>query len=263
MNQASLPWNHQPNKSNLQEPKKNEDGTSSIPTTLNGVTKVNCNAKSQQKYSDSIENHINKLRQTINESNKDKYAHSKIGDSNIKGYVCNLQTILSNNYGLYSVVKPGSSTSELKETAKEEVSQLSHDDLIVICSDSSDYKMNKFSSTFKNFIKTNNHTNIILINVPFRYDLLNSTSVNSSISTLNKRLKTLVKVFSQISFLKTDNNRNLFTIASLLHLTFKHKTYDPIILGWHNEIQVNSNLICEANQVKLSNRNSSHKKKFQ
>jgi hypothetical protein len=51
-----------------------------------------------------------------------------IGDSNIKGYVCNLKPLLSSNYDLYSVVKPESCTSELKESAKEEVSQLSHDD---------------------------------------------------------------------------------------------------------------------------------------
>jgi len=36
------------------------------------------------------------------------------------------------NYELYSVIKPGSSTSELKEMAKEEVSQLSHDVIIII-----------------------------------------------------------------------------------------------------------------------------------
>jgi hypothetical protein len=89
VNQTSLPRNHHPNKPNLQELRKNEDGTYSIPTIVNSVTKVNCNAKSVQKYSDSIENHINKLRQTINECNKDKYALSKkhriilIGDSNI------------------------------------------------------------------------------------------------------------------------------------------------------------------------------------
>jgi hypothetical protein len=42
-----------------------------------------------------------------------------IGGSNIKRYVCNLKSLLSSIYELYSVVKLGSSTSELKETAKE------------------------------------------------------------------------------------------------------------------------------------------------
>ena len=89
----------------------------------------------------------------------------------------------------YSIIKPGSSTSKLYETAKEEVSHLSLDDLIVICSGSIDYELNEFSSTVQNvtnFIKTNNHTNIILINVPFRYDLMNSTTVSSSVSILHR-----------------------------------------------------------------------------
>ena len=51
--------NHQLNKSNLQEPKKNEDGSYSIPTIVNGVTSVNSNAKLEQKYSDSVEISIN------------------------------------------------------------------------------------------------------------------------------------------------------------------------------------------------------------
>jgi len=85
-------------------------------------------------------------------------------------YVCNLKSLLSSNYELYSVVKPGSSTSELKETAKEEVSQLSHANLIVICSSTKYYELNEFSLTLQNItnlIKSNSHTNIIQMNVPF------------------------------------------------------------------------------------------------
>ena len=83
--------------------------------------------------------------------------------------MCNLKSLLSSNYELCSVVKPGSSTGELKETAKEKVSQLSHDDLTVICSGSNDYELNGSSLTLQNitnFIKNNSHTNIILVNVP-------------------------------------------------------------------------------------------------
>jgi hypothetical protein len=98
-----------------------------------------------------------------------------------------LKSLLSYNYELCSVVKPGSSTSELKETEKQDVSQLSHDDLLVICSGTDGYELNEFSLTLQNitnFIKSNSHTNIILINFPFQFDLPNSLSVNSSISDL-------------------------------------------------------------------------------
>jgi lysophospholipase L1-like esterase len=204
-----------------------------------------------------------------------------IGDSNIKGYGCNLKLLLSNNYKLYSVAKPGSSSNELKNTAKEVISQLPHEDVIIICCGTNDYEANEFSLTQRNitqFVQANKHTNIILLNVPFRYDLRNSTSVNSAISTLNRKLK-LVNVSPHASFLETDNNRNSFTkhglhlnksgkrlvtyqLASLLQSVFEQKTSASIILGWHNEIQDNNISICEGNQEKLLIRNSSRNKKI-
>jgi hypothetical protein len=75
--QPSPQTNHQPNKSNLQETKKNEDGSYSIPTIVNSVTSVNYNAKLTKNDSDSIEISVNKLRQNINSCNKDKHALSK------------------------------------------------------------------------------------------------------------------------------------------------------------------------------------------
>ena len=61
------------------------------------------------------------------------------GDSNIREYVYNLKPLLNNSYELYSVIKPGAST-ELKDSAKEEISQLSYDDVIVICYSTNDYE---------------------------------------------------------------------------------------------------------------------------
>ena len=204
MNQPRLPMNHQLNKPNLQEPRKNEDGACFIPTIVNGVTNVNLNPKTEPKYSDSVGNLINTLRETINVSSKKKYSLSKkqriilIGDSNIKGYVCNLKPLLSSNYELYSVIRPGSGTNKLRETAKEDVSQLSHDDLIVISSGTNDYELNEFSLTLQNiinFIQSNNHTIIILMNVPFRYDLPNSISVNRTIINSEQKPTSHCKCF--------------------------------------------------------------------
>jgi len=189
--------------------------------------------------------------------------------------VCNLKPLLSSNYELYSVVKPGSITNELKETAKKAISQLSYDDLIVICSGTNDYELNELSLTLQNitnFVKNNNHTSIILMNVPFRYALPNSISVNRNTSILIRKLQKLVKVLLYARFLETDNNRNLFInhglnlnkldkqllnhpIASLLLSTFEQKSSSPIILRWH-ETQNDNNQTCDVNQVKPSNRNS-------
>jgi len=127
-----------------------------------------------------------------------------IGDSHIRGYANSLKPILNSDYDLYCVVKPGSGSSELTRTASEVIKNLSHDDLVVVCSGTNDYDLNKFSSTFsniKNYINNNNDTNILLTHVPFRYDLHNSLSINKNISVLNGMLKKLVKAFPYSSFL--------------------------------------------------------------
>jgi len=81
-----------------------------------------------------------------------------------------LESLLNNNYELYGVIKPGATTNELKETAKEEVSRLSCNDVILISYDINDYEVNNFSLTLQNiidFIQRNNQTNIISMNLPY------------------------------------------------------------------------------------------------
>jgi len=140
--------------------------------------------------------------------------------------------------------------------------------------------LNELSLTLQNitnFVKKNNHTNTILLNVPFWYDLPNSISANRNISILKRKLQKLLKVFPHAHFLEMDNNRNLFTnhglhlnklgkqlvshqTVSLLLTTFEQKTSSPIILRWH-ETQNDNNQTCDGNQVKTSNRNSIRNRK--
>ena len=51
-------------------------------------------------------------------------------------------------------------------------------------------------------------------------------------------------------------------LASFLHSIFKHKISVPISLSWPNVIQDNNIPTCEANQMKLPNRNSSRNRKL-
>ena len=64
------------------------------------------------------------------------------------------------------------------------------------------------------FNTKNNHTNIILANIPYRYDTTNTSTVNDSIEKFNRRLEKLVKVSPHASFLKTEQNRKLYTIIT-------------------------------------------------
>jgi len=141
-----------------------------------------------------------------------------IGDSNTRGYVHKLESLLNNNYELYSIIKPGATTNELKETAKEEVSRLSCNDVILISYSINDYEGNNLSHTLQNiidFIQRNNQTNIILMTLTYRYDLPNSIAVNRTITSLNRKLKKTIKVFPHTYLMETDNTRSQFTSHGL------------------------------------------------
>ena len=65
---------------------------------------------------------INNLRETIKNLNNKELASSTkhkiklLGDSHLRGYACSLTPIISKDYDILGVVKPGSGSSELKES---------------------------------------------------------------------------------------------------------------------------------------------------
>ena len=59
------------------------------------------------------------------------------------------------------------------------------------------------------------HTNILVLNVPLRYDLHNYSQRNLQISELNSKLKQLCSHLTHTAFLHINNDRQLFTSHGL------------------------------------------------
>jgi len=114
------------------------------------------------------------------------------------------------------------------------------------------------------FVKTNNHTNIILVTVPPRYDGTQSSCVNSEIKSFNRKLKKTVKVYQHTLVVEMDNDRKRFTNHSLhqngqgkemlsklivchTYSVLEQKIDPPIILNWKSD----QNLTVPLNQVKI------------
>jgi hypothetical protein len=110
-----------------------------------------------------------------------------------------------------------------------------------------------------NFIQSNNHTNIILLSVPHRFDLMKSSCVNEEISKFNRKLGKLVKHLKNVSFVKLADNRELFTqhglhlnspgkdilskqLASQIAMILQ-KEVIPINLGWKCEHLENTHAV--------------------
>jgi len=62
-----------------------------------------------------------------------------------------------------------------------------------------------------NFLNTNSNTNIVVVSVPHRYDLIQSSCVNREIRSFNRKLSKLAKAHQRVSFFKMSKHRDFFT----------------------------------------------------
>jgi hypothetical protein len=137
-----------------------------------------------------------------------------MGESHLKGCAAKMIASLDARFDVCGVTKPGSATGTSMETAKGDLEKLTMNDFLIVCSGTNDTDRNYSSNAFKNitnFIGSVNHTNIILICVPYRHDMTDYSHVNTTIKSFNSKLLKLAKIFSHVSIIKIVNNRLLFT----------------------------------------------------
>ena len=194
-----------------------------IPSIINGIVmkpKSRFNLEPSCPFKNEINQHINELTDDISNHNKsDKLYDSPhktvlIGDSHLKGFSSELKSMLKKGYELISIVKPGANSNILRESFQETVKQLSQKDLLVLGCGTNDLELDNFGLLFqnmRNYLSTVSHTNILLLGLPFRYNLSNSSIVNSKILLINKKLQKLTNAFPYTRFLETHNDNKLFT----------------------------------------------------
>jgi len=108
------------------------------------------------------------------------------------------------------VVKPGCELNTLLESANSASGSLTQKDVIFIRGGSNDLSFDKEEPIIDHimeFINTNNHTNIVLANVPIRYDLSYYSQVNKGIRSYNKILMKITKEHKQVALIKIDIDR--------------------------------------------------------
>jgi hypothetical protein len=231
-----------------------------IPTLVNGELKETTNSEitSKHKQNRKCLAWINEMKAKLTEKRNSHTLNKKhkivcIGDSHIRGFVDSTKNLFSNQFEIYSVFKPGSCSSKLNVTANLEISKLTHDDVLIICSGTNDLAVNTSTLAFQNisnFVTRNKPTNMILVNVPYRYDTRKSNIVNEGIGRLNKKLNKLVTISPHARVLETDQDRKLsmnhglhhnrlgkqlffHQIAIMVYSLFEQRNTYPISLSWH------------------------------
>ena len=115
-------------------------------------------------------------------------------------------------------MKSDAGTDILVNLTKNDIMNLSKSGVLIFCGGANDvrkYNCTKALQHIMDFIKTNKHTNIILLNIPLWYNLMQSVCVNNEIKSFNRKLKKMVKVYQHMSILEMDNDKKLFTNHSL------------------------------------------------
>jgi hypothetical protein len=87
-------------------------------------------------------------------------------------------------------VKPGAGAGILVNTANSDITKLTKNNDVICCGGANDVAKNNSTTALRqirNFIKSNNHTNIIFVSAPHRYDFMQSSCVNNEIRSFNKK----------------------------------------------------------------------------
>lgn len=131
--------------------------TEHIPTIANGEISetLNSNVNLINAKEDNMQNFINELKieltnQLSSYSLNRKHKIICVGDSHTRGFSTILTNLMGDNFEFYSVVKPGSNSNQLLETARQEIKKLSSHDALVICSGTNDLATNKPTLAFQN-----------------------------------------------------------------------------------------------------------------
>ena len=175
-------------------------------------------------------------------------------------------------------MKPGAGIGILVNTANSDIKNLTKNDVVIFCGGANDVAKNNYETALRhirNFIKSNNHTSIILVSVPHRHDLIQSSCVNNEIKSFNRKLMKSVTAYQHASILEMGSGRKLFTnhglhlnglgkevqskqIVSHTYALLDQKKDPSIIFSWNSDLRSTVTL----HQGKVTNRASTRTKKI-
>ena len=136
---------------------------------------------------------------------------------------------LNTKFKVRSLIKPGASIHQLVSSHSVDFKCLSKSDAIVINGGTNDLdkcsvNVNGILISMVKFIQEYSNTNIVIVNIPHRYDLMNLDKMNMCIQAYNSKLKTLLKSFKHVSLVEMSNVRRYYTRHGL-HLNSQGKEW--------------------------------------
>jgi len=111
-------------------------------------------------------------------------------------------------------VKPNAGLTELLRTAKSDLHKLPSKDAVIVIGGSNDIGKSELNTNLTSIVKifdVHQHTNIVLTEIPVRYDIEASPWINEQIKRYNKKLVKVTKFNKQVKLIRTKANREHYT----------------------------------------------------
>jgi lysophospholipase L1-like esterase len=122
-------------------------------------------------------------------------------------------------------VKPNARLAELLRTAKSDLNKLSKRDTVIVIGGSNDIgksDLNTNLTSIVKFLDVLQHTNVIMTELPVRYDTGVTLWINEQIKQYNKKLGKVAKSYKQAKLIRITTDREHYTKHGL-HLNSRGK----------------------------------------
>jgi hypothetical protein len=199
-----------------------------IPTIVNGriVSSRNYNHNKNPTKKSTDQSCAPKQKST-------KFVHKVdiTGDSHLRGLAVKVNQYLNTKFKVCSLIKPGASIHQLVSSQTADFKCLNKSDAIVINGGTNDLdkcndKVNGILISMGKFIQEYSNTNIVIVNTPLRYDLMNldKMKMNMCIQAYNYKLKNMLKSFKHVTLVEMNTDRRYYTRHGL-HLNSQGKEW--------------------------------------
>jgi hypothetical protein len=189
---------------------KGTNETYAIPTIINGrIPRKVVTMTSDQRPSVLRERKPNTHKRYTTRTHT-KHNLLLLGDSHTRGLAERIGCSLGNSFKVIGITKPNADINRITSPRHYSPASVTKHDAIIFCGGTRDISRNESNSglrSLKEFAQRTNNTNVILLDVPFRYDLPLSSCVNIEVKFFNKRMRSLMTPFSHVRVVSTSRER--------------------------------------------------------
>jgi hypothetical protein len=153
-------------------------------------------------------------------------------------------------------VKPSATLNYITSSETSELRKLSKSDVVVLCGGTLDIARNDSMqglASISRFVENLDHTNVVVVDAPHRFDLDTFSCVNKEVITFNRKLQKILKHYNHASQIHLPMEREHFTkhglhmngagkdhlsgllTLKILELFFTQPTVTPIRIPWKDK----------------------------